>query len=108
TGDALRMARRSSRDVVVFLRRLGRHSQPVPAGLRSAVTNMIDGYSELADDVEGPDHDLASVLDGWRRLSRRLGGADRPAAPPSPTPDPAAGPPVTRPRDRLTQAMNMI
>jgi hypothetical protein len=108
TGEALRMARRSSRDVVVFLRRLGRHSRPVPAGLRAAVTDMVDGYSELVDDVAGPDHELASVLDGWRWLSRRLGGGDRPAAGPPPTPDPPSASAVARSRDRLTQAMSMI
>jgi hypothetical protein len=107
TGEALRMARRSSRDLVVLMRRLGRHSRPVPTCLRSTVKNVVDGYAELIDDVVGSDQELTRVLDGWRRLSRRLSGVERPAAVPSPQPEPA-GEAAARPRARLNQAMSMI
>lgn len=105
TGDALRLARRSSRDLVLFLRRLARHSRPVPAALSSALKDVVDGYSELIDDVAGPDRELLSVLDGWRRLTRRLGRAEDPGvvAPTSGTPPPA--PPLPQ---RLIRAVSAI
>lgn len=87
TVDALRLARRSSHDLVAFLRKLGRGPRPVPRGLLDAVKNLVDGYAELVDEVAGPDRELMSVLDGWRRLGRRLGTPSRPAAV-----DPTAGP----------------
>jgi hypothetical protein len=76
TGEALGSARRSSRDLVKFLRRLGRGSRPVPAGLVCAVNTLVDGYAELIEDVAGPDRELGAVIDAGRRLVRRLGGAE--------------------------------
>jgi hypothetical protein len=104
TGDALRLARRSSTDLVTFLRRLGRCSGPVPSALSSALKNVVDGYSELIDDVGGPDRELLSVLDGWRRLGRRLGRAERPTV--APTSGTAA--PVPPLQHQLTRAASMI
>jgi hypothetical protein len=85
TGDAVRLARRASRDFTAFLRRVARYSTPVRESLCSALTELVDGYSELAEEVAGPDRELKAVVDGWRRLSRRPRGASRhPAAhPPS-------------------------
>lgn len=105
TGDALRLARRSSRDLTDFLRRLGRNSRPVPVPLSSALKNLVDGYSELIDDGVGPDRELLSVLDGWRRLTRRLNRVEHSdtAALTSGTPPPARPLP-----QRLTRAVSMI
>lgn len=78
TGDAVRLARRSSRDFAAFLRGLTRHSVPICEGLRSALKELVDGYCELAEEVTGPDRELKAVADGWRRLARRATGAGRP------------------------------
>jgi hypothetical protein len=79
TGDALRLTRRAARDFGSFLRRLARHSDPISDVLCSALKDLVDGYSELMDDVAGPDRELKSVLDGWCRLARRTVGTDPPA-----------------------------
>lgn len=84
TGDAVRLARRASRDFAGFLRRLPRHSPPVSETLSSALKVLVDGYSELIEEVAGPDRELKSVVDGWRRLSRRARRAERPLAVPEP------------------------
>lgn len=104
TGDALRLARRSSSDLVLFLRRLGGQSGSVPPALSSALKNVVDGYSELMGDLSGPDRELLSVLDGWRRFTRRLSRADQPA-----TAWPSEAPALAHPlQHRLTRAASMI
>ena len=77
-GDALRLARRASHDLVAFLRGLGSHSHVVPNQILLALKRLVDGYTRLVDEVAGPDRKLAAVLEGWQQLSRRVGGADRP------------------------------
>jgi hypothetical protein len=88
TGEALRLARRSSRDLGTVLRRLGRGARPLPTALSTALKNVVDGYAELADDVTGPDRELLSVCEGWRRLTRRSTGPARPVALPAADPSP--------------------
>ncbi len=80
TGDALRLTRRASRDFAAFMRRLTRNSTPICDGLSSVLKELVDGYSELTEEVAGPDRELKSVVDGWRRLARRARGAGRPLA----------------------------
>ena len=84
TGDAVRLARRASRDFAGFLRRLPRHPPAVSENLSSALKELVDGYSELIEEVAGPDRELKSVVDGWRRLMRRARRAERPPAAPGP------------------------
>ncbi len=83
-GDALRLARRASRDLAAVLRRLS--ASPVPPGLRNAVQDLVDGYAELADEIHGRrDRELKTVLDSWRR---REAGRPPPAPPHFPAPAP--------------------
>jgi hypothetical protein len=65
------VARGASRDFAGFLRRLARSTTSIPENLSSALKELVDGYSELIEEVAGPDRELKSVVDGWRRLSRR-------------------------------------
>lgn len=105
TGEALRLARRSSRDLVAFLRRLGRGPLPAPVALSAALKDLVDGYSELVDDLAGPDRELLSVLDGWRRLTHRPSRAGQSGA----TAPTCEAPPLPRPpQQRLTRAVGMI
>jgi hypothetical protein len=74
-GEALRMARRSSRGLVGLLEGLVLRDQLVPTGLFAALRRLVEGYAELLREVDGPDRRLRAVLVGWRRLSGRLGQA---------------------------------
>jgi len=78
TGDALRLTRSAARDFGTFLSRLARHSDPISDALCSALKDLVDGYSELMEEVAGPDRELKSVLDGWRRVARRTVGTEPP------------------------------
>ncbi|WP_028922038.1 hypothetical protein [Pseudonocardia acaciae] len=69
-GDALRLARRASRELALYLRRLAKHPQPIPRRLALALEHLVEGYRALTSEVAGRDRELTAVLDGWRRLVR--------------------------------------
>jgi hypothetical protein len=71
-GDALRIARRASAGLVAHLRRLARAGSPVPARLRAAIDQLVEGYVGLAATVAGPDRELAAVPAAWRALRDRV------------------------------------
>jgi len=68
-GEALRLARRASRDLAALLRTLSARSARLPDGLLPVLQRLIDGYAELLGEVDKRrDGELKAVLDGWRRV----------------------------------------
>lgn len=96
-GEALRLARRASRDLTALLRMLSARSARVPDGLLPVLQRLVDGYAELLGEVDKRrDGDLKAVLDGWRRVVK-VGPTSAPSPAASPV-SPATGVNMLDPR----------
>jgi hypothetical protein len=97
-GDALTLARQASQGLAAYLH--NRAEDVVVPDLQTALEALVDGYEELAGEVEEPDAELTAVLQARARFSERMARRSQPRtrtrSPVAATPAPAT--PLVGPR----------